>query len=221
MNIKMPSFKPSFPGPEGQEDMPYLLTPGPLTTSRTVKLAMLADWGSREVEVRKTLAISASASCSWPRNVGTHANAACKGVVALGALDKPRIAAFREVRPVVRGHIKENVVVAAIDENVGHGIAKRTARRNGEEMALIFVARDFCEVVFAKPPRLQEDGARDFDCVVIGKTENGVEGRPVERRQAARKLDARLGFDFAGEPDDQVVEQLDLLVAQFLGAAGE
>src|SRR5258705_12025148 len=44
---------PPFPGPEGQEDMPYLLTPGPLTTSRTVKLAMLADWGSRDVEFRK------------------------------------------------------------------------------------------------------------------------------------------------------------------------
>ena len=33
----------SFHGPEGQEDMPYLLTPGPLTTSRTVKLALLAE----------------------------------------------------------------------------------------------------------------------------------------------------------------------------------
>jgi 2-aminoethylphosphonate-pyruvate transaminase len=43
----------SFHGPEGQEDMPYLLTPGPLTTSRTVKLALLADWGSRDVEFRK------------------------------------------------------------------------------------------------------------------------------------------------------------------------
>ena len=43
----------SFQGPEGQEDMPYLLTPGPLTTSRAVKLALLADWGSRDVEFRK------------------------------------------------------------------------------------------------------------------------------------------------------------------------
>jgi 2-aminoethylphosphonate-pyruvate transaminase len=42
----------SFKGPDGQEDMPYLLTPGPLTTSRTVKLALLADWGSRDVEFR-------------------------------------------------------------------------------------------------------------------------------------------------------------------------
>ena len=42
----------SFNGPEGQEDMPYLLTPGPLTTSRSVKFALLADWGSRDVEFR-------------------------------------------------------------------------------------------------------------------------------------------------------------------------
>ena len=53
MNTKTLPHKPPFPGPEGQEDMPYLLTPGPLTTSRTVKLAMLADWGSRDVEFRK------------------------------------------------------------------------------------------------------------------------------------------------------------------------
>ncbi|MCA3556268.1 2-aminoethylphosphonate--pyruvate transaminase [Aestuariivirga sp.] len=42
-----------FAGPPGQEDMPYLLTPGPLTTSRGVKAAMLADWGSRDVEFRR------------------------------------------------------------------------------------------------------------------------------------------------------------------------
>ena len=44
-----------YNGPEGQEDMPYLLTPGPLTTSRGVKAAMLADWGSRDVEFRKVV----------------------------------------------------------------------------------------------------------------------------------------------------------------------
>jgi 2-aminoethylphosphonate-pyruvate transaminase len=45
-----------FDGPPGQEDMPYLLTPGPLTTSRSVKAAMLADWGSRDVEFRRVVA---------------------------------------------------------------------------------------------------------------------------------------------------------------------
>ena len=53
MNTKTPPQRRAIQGPEGQEDMPYLLTPGPLTTSRTVKLAMLADWGSRDVEFRK------------------------------------------------------------------------------------------------------------------------------------------------------------------------
>ena len=53
MNTKTPPQRHAIQGPEGQEDMPYLLTPGPLTTSRTVKLAMLADWGSRDVEFRK------------------------------------------------------------------------------------------------------------------------------------------------------------------------
>jgi 2-aminoethylphosphonate-pyruvate transaminase len=36
--------------------MPWLLTPGPLTTSRGVKLAMLADWGSRDIEFRRVIA---------------------------------------------------------------------------------------------------------------------------------------------------------------------
>ena len=34
---------------------PYLLTPGPLTTSRATKATMLNDWGSRDVEFRTLL----------------------------------------------------------------------------------------------------------------------------------------------------------------------
>ena len=45
-----------FDGPPGQEDMPFLLTPCPLTTSRGVKAAMLADWGSRDIEFRRVVA---------------------------------------------------------------------------------------------------------------------------------------------------------------------
>ena len=37
------------PMPEKPRD-PYLLTPGPLTTSASVKAAMLHDWGSRDFE---------------------------------------------------------------------------------------------------------------------------------------------------------------------------
>jgi 2-aminoethylphosphonate-pyruvate transaminase len=45
-----PAFMPSFNGPEGQEDMPWLMTAGPVVTSREVKLAMLADWSVRDAE---------------------------------------------------------------------------------------------------------------------------------------------------------------------------
>jgi 2-aminoethylphosphonate-pyruvate transaminase len=41
----------AFQGPDGQEDMPYLLTTGPVTTSRKVKLAMLADFGAYDADI--------------------------------------------------------------------------------------------------------------------------------------------------------------------------
>lgn len=47
---------PNFKGPPGQEDMPWLLTPGPVTTSRAVKFTMLADWGSRDAEFQTIVA---------------------------------------------------------------------------------------------------------------------------------------------------------------------
>ena len=56
MSSLAPVYGSTFEGPDGQEDMPYLLTPGPLTTSRGVKLAMLADWGSRDIEFRNVIA---------------------------------------------------------------------------------------------------------------------------------------------------------------------
>jgi hypothetical protein len=47
-NMSPPSL--SFPDPEGGE--PFLLTPGPLTTSHAVKAAMLRDWGSWDSDFR-------------------------------------------------------------------------------------------------------------------------------------------------------------------------
>ena len=43
------------PAPKGQSETgdPLLLTPGPLTTSKSVKLAMLHDWGSRDAAFLK------------------------------------------------------------------------------------------------------------------------------------------------------------------------
>ena len=43
-----PQCSPVDPPMSGTPDQPYLLTPGPLTTSITVRQAMLRDWGSRD-----------------------------------------------------------------------------------------------------------------------------------------------------------------------------
>lgn len=45
-----------FRGPAGQESTPYLLTPGPLTTTPAVKEAMLRDWGSWDADLRLVVA---------------------------------------------------------------------------------------------------------------------------------------------------------------------
>ncbi len=45
----------AYKGPDGQEDMPYLLTAGPVTTSRAVKIAMLADYGPHDDEFRNAV----------------------------------------------------------------------------------------------------------------------------------------------------------------------
>jgi len=51
---------------------PWLLTPGPLTTSRTVKDAMLRDWGSRDVEFIKLNARVRDRLVELAGGQGTH-----------------------------------------------------------------------------------------------------------------------------------------------------
>jgi 2-aminoethylphosphonate-pyruvate transaminase len=128
---------PRFQGPEGQEDMPYLLTPGPLTTSRGVKLAMLADWGSRDIEfravvkeIRKGLLKAArcddSYECVIMQGSGTFAIEAALGcfcpkdrttlVVANGAYgDRAAAILTRLGRPVVKIDKGDSAAPSAAD----------------------------------------------------------------------------------------------------------
>ena len=53
--IKTYFVAPRFKGPPGQEDMPWLLSLAPVTTSRAVKIAMLVDYSPEDVEFRAML----------------------------------------------------------------------------------------------------------------------------------------------------------------------
>ncbi|MFO1088164.1 MAG: 2-aminoethylphosphonate--pyruvate transaminase [Hyphomicrobiales bacterium] len=79
--------------PKTSTDMPWLLTPGPLTTSATVKATMLADWGSRDGRfvdvigrIRKDLLKLANATDGWEcvivQGSGTFAIEAAIGAFA-------------------------------------------------------------------------------------------------------------------------------------------
>jgi 2-aminoethylphosphonate-pyruvate transaminase len=93
MVVMIRPVKRKVKGPEGQEDMPFLLTPGPLTTSRGVKFAMLADWGSWDQELKfivadirrrlmKLAGCDASYSCVVMQGSGTFAVEAALGSFA-------------------------------------------------------------------------------------------------------------------------------------------
>lgn len=132
-----------FDGPPGQEDMPYLLTPGPLTTSRTVKAAMLADWGSRDIEFRRVVAdirkglldlagCDESYECVIMQGSGTFAIEAALGafcpkaeaktlVVANGAYgDRAAAILTRLNRPVTK--IDKGDSAAPTPEEVAHAL---------------------------------------------------------------------------------------------------
>ncbi len=57
----------AYKGPNGQEDMPYLLTAGPVTTSRSVKIAMLADYDADDDEF---IAVTRFIRSELPRMAG-------------------------------------------------------------------------------------------------------------------------------------------------------
>src|SRR3972149_2489530 len=69
-------------------DEPLLLTPGPLTTSRTTKEAMLRDWGSRDGEFIAMNARVRDHLVELAGGAGTHTATPARG--AAGARPAPR-----------------------------------------------------------------------------------------------------------------------------------
>ena len=137
-----------FAGPPGQEDMPYLLTPGPLTTSRGVPAAMLADWGSRDIEFRRVVSeirkgllglagCDESYECVIMQGAGTFAIEAALGafcpraetktlVVANGAYgDRTAAILSRLGRPVVKIDKGDS---AAPEKNIACSLPKNFSR---------------------------------------------------------------------------------------------
>lgn len=128
----------AYKGPDGQEDMPYLLSAGPVTTSRGVKIAMLADYDPWDSEfhqvtnfIRKELKRIACADdtydCVLMQGSGTSIMEAAIGtfcparrkktlVICNGASGERAAQIMERIgRPFVRLAYKETTVPRASD----------------------------------------------------------------------------------------------------------
>ncbi|VAV96466.1 2-aminoethylphosphonate:pyruvate aminotransferase [hydrothermal vent metagenome] len=156
---KKPPQYVSFDGPDGQEDMPFLLTPGPLTTSSTVKLAMLADWGSRDIEFRQLIANIARQllkiagagneyECVLMQGSGTFAvEAALGSFCATGRKKKTLViinGAYGHRAVKILGHLKRPCQILEFDEETPVDAATVDATlRDNKDIELVFIVH--CE----------------------------------------------------------------------------
>ncbi|MBL8788883.1 MAG: 2-aminoethylphosphonate--pyruvate transaminase [Rhizobiales bacterium] len=136
--IKTYFVAPRYKGPPGQEDMPWLLSLAPVTTSRAVKIAMLVDYSPEDVEFRALLSelrrdlkrlagAGAAHECVLlPGTAGFAVEAvlSClapakrkKTLVICNGRDGERAAAIlsQQDRPVIRLTKPDNVVVTVDD----------------------------------------------------------------------------------------------------------
>jgi 2-aminoethylphosphonate-pyruvate transaminase len=192
----------AYHGPDGQEDMPYLLTAGPVTTSRAVKIAMLADYSARDDEfsavtrfIRKDLQRIAGGTetheCVLLQGPGSFAMEAAIGtfcpikrrktLVICNGIYSERAAQILERigRPFVRLTYRETTVPRASD------VAKTLDEdRNISHVWLAHVEtstgmlnpmHDIAQVVKAKGRVMMLDAMSSFGGVAINMVDDGID----------------------------------------------
>ena len=107
-----------------------------------------------------------------------------------------------------------HIAIAAVHQHIGDLLLDRRAAGNREQMRLALLLRDADKIGGGQPRRLRQHRPRNRDLVVMRETLDDVVRRLCDRREAARKLRARLGFDPCDQVRQHVVEYADLLVAE-------
>jgi len=192
-----------FNGPEGQEDMPYLLTPGPLTTSASVKLAMLADWGSRDIEfrqlisdIRSQLLMMAGAGetfeCVLMQGSGTFAIEAGLGAFCPTDDKKKTLVvingAYGQRAVKILEHIKRPVVTLEFDEEGPVEASKVEAALNADpDIDVVFIVhcetttgvinplKDMCQICKAHGKTVFVDAMSSFGALELEMEDYGID----------------------------------------------
>jgi 2-aminoethylphosphonate-pyruvate transaminase len=202
MTLSSNTMRPAYKGPDGQEDMPYLLTPGPLTTSRTVKLSMLADWGSRDPEFREIIRSIRSEllrlahagpdnECVLMQGSGTFAIEAALGSFAPGRGRKALVLVngnYGERAAQILEHIKRPYARIDAGDSTPISADETAAALDGDpDIQLVFVVHcettsgivnplsEIAGVVKSRSRLLMVDAMSSFGALPINMTRDGID----------------------------------------------
>jgi hypothetical protein len=115
-----------------------------------------------------------------------------------------------EPRLRVAGDGAHDLVVAALDEEVGDVLGEARATRDGEEMILALPQRELDELAFGEARGALEDRARHHAGAVGGEVLDRAAGRIGNVGEALRQLDASAELEIAGEAHQHLVEDVDM-----------
>jgi 2-aminoethylphosphonate-pyruvate transaminase len=184
---------------------PYLLTPGPLTTSITVKRAMLRDWGSRDGEF---IALNARIRDRLVRLAGAEGTHVCVPLQGSGTF----------VVEAMLGTLvpKADRLLALVNGAYGQRMVK-IARYHGREVATLETPEDQPNDVGALERALAADRGITHVAAVHCETTSGILN-PIERiaavtAAAGRRLLIDAMSAFGALPLDAREVQFDALAA--------
>jgi 2-aminoethylphosphonate-pyruvate transaminase len=194
-----------FKGPNGQEDMPFLLTSGPVTTSRGVKFAMLADWAHSDPQFMRVV-----------QNLQAHlktlggADSSYECVLMQGSVAQGMEAALATLTPSKR---KKTLIISNGTNAV---LASHMLERLGRNHVLLnrsdlkpLRAEDFAKA-------LDEDRNIGHVWLVHGEPASGVVNPLSEIASAVKSRSRALLVDasatFGASAIDMVRDQIDAIV---------
>lgn len=192
----------AYNGPEGQEDMPYVLTAGPVTTSRGVKLAMLADYAPHDDEFRNAtdfvrselkriagcddsyglVLLQGSATFAIEAAIGSFCPARRKKtlVVCNGARGEQTALIFERInRPFLRLSYRETTmprasdVAKALDED--KAISHVWLTHVETSTGMLTPLQDIAEVVKSRGRIMMVDASSSFGGVALNVVECGID----------------------------------------------
>jgi hypothetical protein len=132
-------------------------------------------------------------------------------------VNEGRKAAFRKSGAGISRKPMYDLLIATVEENVGHRFFELAAPRYGEQMLLALGPGDFDEIAGSQARGLGQDRTGDRDLVVPRQPPDHLDRRIVDRRQVPAQLDQSLGLDTLDQMAEDIVEQADLRLIEAIG----